>query len=295
MHSDRVNPLLEAVAEVRNWIVAHVPGGASMVGHDLFLKLGHDLFIGRDLDVATICSEFPYPPEMTRQHLALMREAGLVAIDEAADGRSLLRATETFAGLLDRYYQMFDSHFILRRDLRDQQLHIATPDAALARFAATLYDHFYDLGWLYLYNWGAVCFLMASLVRRAALAHGRRAHIASCRVTVECTDAVFHLGAPGYGRPGQIEGHAVCIVDDALLIDFGLGNVRRNFRRDFCWGVACDYRPEGTVMARLAMPHGDVATWLSDWQSPQSEEELRRYEPLVEQLFAQYQPYLAAA
>jgi hypothetical protein len=292
MQIERISSLLQAIADVRNWIVANVPLTTSMVGYDLFLKLGNDLFIGRDLDIKAVCSELPYSEETVRLQIEKMVEAGLVAVVDNGnefDGRSRhLRATAKFADLLDNYYKKFGSQFILRKELRAHQLFVHAAKTDLIGFTETLYDHFYDLGWFYLHNFGAICFLMASLVKRAAVEHGHRARIESCYVELLGPDVRYLLGGKGHAKPGQIEGHAMCVIDDAIVIDFGLGNMRRGYRRDFYWGMACDYQPDGHVLARMILPTGETVAWKNDWQSPDSEAELKKYEPVVEQLFAAY-------
>jgi hypothetical protein len=80
---------------------------------------------------------------------------------------------------------------------------------------------------------------MSSLVRRVATAHGFKAKLGICHVAIGSPIGSFLLGSPGYAAPGQIEGHAVCVIDDVVLVDFGLGNVRRNYRRNFYWTLAC--------------------------------------------------------
>ena len=71
-------------------------------------------------------------------------------------------------------------------------------------------------------------------------------------------------------------------------MDFGLGNVRKGYRRDFHWGIVSDYRRDGAVLARLEVPGGETTTWKDDWQSPDSEAELARYAPHIESLAAEY-------
>ena len=73
-----------------------------------------------------------------------------------------------------------------------------------------------------------------------------------------------------------------------MLIDFGLGNVRRGFRRDFYWALACPYELHDIVMAEMHLPHGESVTWKNDWQTPDGPAELAKYEALVEELFALY-------
>lgn len=172
--------------------------------------------------------------------------------------------------------------------MRDEQLLVLTDDAALRHFAEALYDHFYDMGWLYLHNFGGICFLMASLVRRVAIAYGHRARVESGYVEVRDAERIFLLGGKGYAAPGQIEGHAYCVIDEALILDFGLGNLRKGYRRDFHWALACPYQPRDGVLGTMTLPQGQTVCWKNDWQTPETQAELQKFEPMAEQLFSNY-------
>ena len=294
MSLHRVPPILQSVAQVRNWLVENVPGMDSMLGYDLFLKLGNDVVGGRPLRLTVLAQGMPYPAEAIAAQLRRFEEFGLVTLFNDADHGLALRPTERFVTLLDHYTRVFESKFIVRDELREQQLFVQSADVELAALGRVLFDRMHDLGWLYLHNFGGVCFLMASLVRRVAELHGHEARVASCYVDIEGRPAEggkrprYLLGGRGFAKPGQIEGHAACVIDAKLVVDFGLGNVRKGYRRDFYWGAIGDYRREGDSFARLVLPGGDTMSWKDDWQSPDSEAELARYAAFVEGLAAQY-------
>jgi hypothetical protein len=216
-----------------------------------------------------------------------MEAAGLLAAQPAGT----FMPSEKFLGLLRSFSKQFESLFILRKNLRDEQLLVLTDDAMLRDFAESLYDHFYDLGWLYLHNFGAVCFLMASLVARVATSCGYRARIASCYVEIAKDGSKFSLGAEGLAGPGQIDGHAVCILEEKLLVDFGLGNVRRQYRRDFPWAIACEYQRRDAFMGGLELSGAEQVIWKDDWQSPGSAAELANYAPHLDELYRKYASY----
>jgi hypothetical protein len=165
---------------------------------------------------------------------------------------------------------------------------VAVSDPGLAAFGQLVYDRVFDLGWLYLHNFGSACFLISSLVNRIAVAHGYQSRVASCYVHVGGEQGAYLLGAQGMAKPGQIDGHAVCVVDERMILDFGLGNVRKGYRRDFPWGMAADYRRQDHVMGVAVIPGAETVIWKDDWQSPGSDEELARYAPHLEELFGQY-------
>jgi hypothetical protein len=284
----RVPPILKSVALVRNWLVENVPCTDSMLGYDLFLKLGNDFVAGQRLKLSALAQGLPYAAEEVAAQLRRFDEHGLVTLASDADDGLVVEGTERFLALLDHYGRVFDAVFIVRGELRGQQLLVSSNQPELADFGRLLYDRMYDLGWLYLHNFGSACFLISSLARRLAELHGHRARIVSGLVEVENQGNVFLLGGQGFAKPGQIDGHAVCVIDDALVLDFGLGNVRKSYRRDFYWGTIADYERDGAVFARLTLPDGVTMAWKDDWQSPNTEAELARYAPHIDELAAQY-------
>jgi hypothetical protein len=289
----RVPSILQSVAQVRNWVVEHVPGTDSMLGYDLFIKLGNDVVAGQPLQVSALAPHLPYTLETIAAHLRRFEELGLLTLSNDAEHGLVLHPTQQFITLLNQYSLVFERKFIVRDDLRRKQLLVQSGDAELAGFCSVLYDRVYDMGWLYLYNFGSTCFMMASLMRRLAEVHGHQARVVSCHVEIQGPEAAggeirYRLGAPGYAKPGQIAGHAACLIDDKLVIDFGLGNVRRYYRRNFYWGAVADYQRDGAVFARLALPDGDTMVWKDDYQSPDGDTELARCGQLLDELTAEY-------
>lgn len=294
MSLHRVPPILQSVAQVRNWVVENVPGTDSMLGYDLFLKLGNDVGAGQPLQLAALAQGLPYSAEVVAGQLQRFQEHGLVTLVNDAGHGLVAQATPRFLTLLDQYGLVFESKFIVRDELRGQQLIVQSVHPELAGLGRVLYDRMYDLGWLYLHNFGSACFMMSSLVHRIALLHGHQARVASCHVEIEGRQqadgqqARYLLGAPGFAKPGQIDGHAVCIIDEALVVDFGLGNVRKGYRRDFYWGAIGDLARNGPMLAHLVLPGGETMTWKDDWQSPGSDAELARYAPHMDDFAKQY-------
>jgi hypothetical protein len=291
MPIQRVTSLLQGIADVRRWLVERVPLTRSIAGYDLFLQVANDYLAGRPLERKSLLKELPHSAKIVAAQLQKMELAGLLVEQRAgqATHATHLLATKKFIALLHSYSNQFESMFILRKGLRDQQLLVVTDHVELRHFAESLYDHFYDIGWLYLHNFGAVCFLMASLVKRVAIGYGHQARIASCYVEIANGEQRYMLGAEGFAGPGQIDGHAVCIVDEALIIDFGLGNVRKGYRRDFPWAVACAFQPQGALLGGIALSTGETVLWKNDWQSPDSDAEIGRYAPHIDDLFHQYE------
>ncbi len=293
MQIARVTSLLQGIASARSWLIEHIPLTSSMAGYDLFLSVANAFTAGKPILLRDLLAGGRHPEAALLEQIGNMQAAGLLAAQPGAPDplNTAFQPTEQFVVLLDRFSKQFESLFILRKGLREKQLIVVSPDDALRDFAETLYDHFYDLGWFYLHNFGAVCFLMASVVARVATSYGYRARVASCYVDIRRGEGGFQLGGQGSAGPGQIDGHAVCILEESLLVDFGLGNVRRGYRRDFPWAIALPCGKDGAVIAQVTMGGAETVTWKDDWQSPATEAELARYAPHLEGLYQQYRAY----
>src|SRR4051812_10584512 len=111
MQIQRVTSLLQGIADVRNWLVQHIPLTDSMVGYDLFLKIGNDHFLGRALELGAVAKELPYPAMEICAQVLKMEEAGLL-VRQAHDidpATHTLLPTEKFANLLSDYHAKFES------------------------------------------------------------------------------------------------------------------------------------------------------------------------------------------
>ncbi|MES2297568.1 MAG: hypothetical protein V4582_11020 [Pseudomonadota bacterium] len=274
---------------MRDWVLAHIPLTSSAVGFDLFLKIGKEVAAERVPRLQEVLAALPHPPEAVRAHLLEMKAAGLIVLlPDIDDAACQLLPTAALADLLEQYHAKFESLFIPRTGLREQQLLVCSADADLNALATSIYDHAYDLGWLYLHNFGAVCFLMASLIARVARFHGHQAELVSGYVDIDMGEQRFLLGAQGYALPGQVDGHAFCVIDGKLIVDFGLGNVRRGFRRNFFWGLACDVRQQGAEMGVIALPGGGKVSWKNDWSTPETQSQLAQHEAFAERYAREY-------
>ncbi|WP_342113363.1 hypothetical protein [Pseudoduganella sp. OTU4001] len=236
-----------------------------------------------------LCQGLPHPEAEVRTIVASMAQAGLLeAISDGGGDSVRIIPTQRFVDLLKQYQTKFESVFIPRKDLRGRQLAADVHDPRLYHLVETMYDHFHDIGWLHLHNYGAVCFLMASLVKRVAMAYGFKARVEICHAEIRSKEFNFFLGTKGYAAPGQIEGHAVCIIENAVLVDFAVSSVRRTLRRDFYWGLATEFAQHGEVIGQLQLPGDASVTWKNDWQTPDGPAEIAKYEVLVEELFKQF-------
>lgn len=287
-NEERIASHLQGAAAIRRWAAENIPLTESALGYDLFIKLGSDFLSGTPLDMKSVCRELPHPHKLVRQQLSKLVQAGFLVQQDSKPVQLL--PTPRFSALLDAYVQESDRVFALRKSLRGQQLAITGAGDELQDLVERLYDHFHDLGWLYLHNFGSVCFLMTSLVCKVLRLHGYRAEAVSGHLEiVRASDQyVFKLGAEGGAKPGQIPGHAFCVLEDSLIVDFGLGSIRRAYHRDFPWGLACAYRPQAPILGGMVLGNGDTVTWRNDWQYPESAQEFAKFELLSDQLAARY-------
>lgn len=221
--------------------------------------------------------------------LGALRRNGLVTLDDRDASR--LHGTPALHHVWEAFEERLDTAFIARHALRGALLLNKASQAALAARVERAFDRFFDLGWLYLHNWGANCYLMASLVAEVMRREGHAARLVAGRVEIAMDDHVFVVGGKGVALPGQIDGHAFCVVDECLLIDFALGVARKGFRRDLFWGVAADFQPSedpAAVVARAEHPRAGTLSWSTDSLGEQGRQELSKTAQLVTELMLVY-------
>lgn len=211
----------------------------------------------------------------------------------AAAGRAdAYLPTPQLDAVLHDMIERLDRSFVPREALHRALLVCELPDAALQGRVERLFDHFFDLGWLYLHNWASLCTMMATLVARVLALEGLRTRLQLGRIAIARDGCTYDLGGPGTSGAGQFDGHVYCVVgDDEAIVDFGLGVVRRAFRRDTPWAVALPCRREGAVLATLEHPRTGRMQWFDDWQSPAGRAELAAAQPIADELM---QVYLAS-
>lgn len=210
-----------------------------------------------------------------------------LAADEAA-----FRPTPRLDEVLHEMVERLDRSFVPRQALHRALLVCDVRDAALQDRVERLFDRFFDLGWLYLHNWASLCTVMATLVAKVLALEGLRTRVQLGRIAIARDGCTYDLGGPGTSAPGQFDGHVYCVLgDDEAIVDFGLGVVRRAFRRDTPWAVAVPCRREGPVLAMLEHARTGRMQWFDDWQSAAGRAELAQAQPIADELM---QVYLAS-
>jgi hypothetical protein len=152
-----------------------------------------------------------------------------------------------------------------------------------------IYYDFKQLGYFDLY--GSICFAMAALTARILRAKGYDTEVKGCHAIFSNPNEDFYLGYEGYAKAGQVEGHVVCVVNGNILLDFGLGNVRKHYQGNFYRAIACAASNNGPVLAAVDFGNGVRAQWRTDWVGPLIDAELVNQEALLLPILAKYESY----
>ncbi|MES2071810.1 MAG: hypothetical protein V4488_15755 [Pseudomonadota bacterium] len=152
-----------------------------------------------------------------------------------------------------------------------------------------MYDDLKHLGYFDLY--GTSCFAMAALAAQLLRAQGYATEVKGCHAIFSNASGDFYLGYQGYARPGQVEGHVVCVVNGNIVLDFGLGNVKSHYQGNFYRAIACAASNYGPVLATLEFDNGVSAQWRTDWVGPGIEAELQKQEPALQIILAKLESY----
>jgi hypothetical protein len=132
-------------------------------------------------------------------------------------------------------------------------------DHAIRAHLNRIYDDFEFLN--FFRDYGSCCFAITHLLCFALQKKAYQARAIACIDHINEEQRRFLLGAPGFAKPGQVEGHVVCLLEERYLIDFGLGNVRRYFDQNFVQAIAVDCNPKAEVYAALNIADKQQILW----------------------------------
>lgn len=149
-----------------------------------------------------------------------------------------------------------------------------------------IYSDFVNLN--YFAEYGTYCIVMAVILGHILSNNGYRARIQSCYAKFEVGEIDFLLGYKNISGPGQIDGHAVCVIDDKYLIDFGLGNARKSFSPQVPWAIACPLQETPDCIAQAKTQDGLLVSWRTDWSSPAVIQEALRLNPFLMTFLKKY-------
>ena len=121
---------------------------------------------------------------------------------------------------------------------------------ALRTLAIELHEQFLSLGLFT--DFGDMC-LSISLALVLVFRHlGVAAVVKSCNLVIAHDWGAFLLGFEEPNRktpPGLIDAHVVCVAEDRLLLDFGLGQARKTWHVPVSDSAVALYTPNSAVMA----------------------------------------------
>lgn len=170
-------------------------------------------------------------------------------------------------------------------------LHVVKePD--LARDLSRIADDFDILG--FFHHFGSSCFAMSAMLAQILIAKGYQAKVQGCYGEIRQGNGVFYIGYQGFAHQGQKEGHAVCLVEDKYLIDFGLGTLKKHYAADFKPALASPLHSNAGgagVIAHLSLDDGSDMVWRTDWISPMVETELLSQTATVQRILAVFDDF----
>ncbi len=140
-------------------------------------------------------------------------------------------------------------------------------------------------------HYGSCCFAMSAMLARILSEKGYATRVQGCYAEIKQNNGVFYIGYKGFVHEQQKEGHAVCIVEEQYLFDFGLGTLRKLYADDFSHALACEISGPSPVLGNLDLDNGAIITWRTDWISPMVSMELERQRGAVERLLSGYDDF----
>ena len=156
---------------------------------------------------------------------------------------------------------------------------------------------FNDFNYLNIFNtYDTCCLFMSSFIKTLLIEKSYKAKIVSCKATVRTPERNFLLGHQGYGKPGQFEGHFVCIVDDEenhsqVLIDFSMGNTHQYFDAQFAQAIAFPITPEPNKLGQITINDQTIMFWTEQDIPTNLELYLHEQQPQLEVEIKQFQLY----
>jgi hypothetical protein len=133
------------------------------------------------------------------------------------------------------------------------------------------------------------CFCAAGFVAMAFTALGRQARVLPCYADVDRDNSHFLLGYPRQScAPEQVDAHVVTLVDERVLVDFGLRNVQRYAWPDFPGAVALNVAPGAVFPAELVIGIQRKISWRNDWENPETGKIMADHRLVIEALYGQF-------
>lgn len=288
---------LAGLTAVHNWLSQRLPMGQSLASARLFIVLCNAAAKGIPTNLQSLVDSKVLPGGAAgAELLAAYVQAGLLVQHATGPGPDQveLQATDRLHELVASY-ERFHNGLWVSRDRFRRHLYIRGVDTAVSDLVQQLFDEFLDCD--FIHGYGSGCVKVSHLLVEALRRKGHPARVLPCwaRMSIPRVAANYALGkADPQVQPGQIDAHVVCVLDDGVLLDFGLGVARRSFASLVPWAVAVPMNPSlgGPVLAAVRFESGLEIEWQRQGFGETVYDEIARVEREVPRLFA---PYLARA
>ena len=141
--------------------------------------------------------------------------------------------------------------------------------------------------------WGKVrgsCFCAAGFVSLALTDLGNRTRVLPCYAIALKNGGVLALGnKDSHVGNGMVDGHVVCLINETIIVDFGLSNIRLDdYFSDFPIAVA--YKVTGDVYfpCEIVLDEDKRIIWAAGWANPRTNKVMAENRPAYELLYKQY-------
>lgn len=143
----------------------------------------------------------------------------------------------------------------------------------------------------FFHHFGSSCFAMSATLAHILTKRGYRARVQGCYGEIRKDNGIFYIGYQGFAHAGQKEGHAVCVVNEEYLLDFGLGTLKKYYAADFESALVSKIAGNADYLALVRLENGADMIWRTDWISPMVELELQSQVASVERILAVYEDF----
>jgi hypothetical protein len=171
--------------------------------------------------------------------------------------------------------------------MHSKALHLSVFDDRYRTLLAGVFDALGLAGNIHRY--GNSCFVMAGLVAKILRSAGIESAVHACYAAVRRDEQLLTLGfRDANARSDPLDGHAVCVAEQRILVDFGLGNVRRYGWPDFWHAIACEIQPGRTFPVSLDLNESDSITWFDGSKNHCVSAIMDELRPVIEAAFVRY-------
>lgn len=142
-----------------------------------------------------------------------------------------------------------------------------------------------DFDYLGLFDeYGRCCLFINQLLQQVLQHMGYEVQLIPCYAKMESANQRIFLGHRDYIHAGQLAGHLSCLVNQTYIVDFGLGNLHKLYKRA-PQAIASQATPSQEPFGELYFDNATKMTWHTLTHIPNLEyETLRQQIKLSEEL-----------